>query len=62
MIHKANIRKADEWIFFCDECEAVWLDAAEIGVLPWQDLTTMMRSRNLPSSAAELLVLGYWEH
>ena len=40
--------------FLCEECDALWLDAARIGTAPPLDLWTWLEGRGVPFSLAAM--------
>jgi hypothetical protein len=53
-IAKAQIRKTEQDIYVCRECEATWFALADIGVVPFVDFGTYMEQIELPPFWDEL--------
>lgn len=54
---KAIINKTNEIIWLCEECEATWFAEADVGVKPFVDFGSHMKSMGLDPIWHEITIL-----
>jgi Zn-finger nucleic acid-binding protein len=57
-IVKAKIKKIDQLIYICPECDATWLSNERIGIESFLDYGTYMKQIGQPQIWDELEVIG----
>lgn len=56
-VMEVRIKRTNETIFACDECEASWNARGAIGAEEWEDFGTRLKSMGLSPTWAEVEVL-----
>jgi 3-methylfumaryl-CoA hydratase len=62
LVEKARVIATREELFFCGECDAMWLALDDIGTKPWLDLTTYLENQGVAVNpyALEILEEDTW--
>ncbi|PFV83110.1 MULTISPECIES: 3'-5' exonuclease [Bacillus] len=59
LIYKAEIKKLNQIVYVCDECDATWLTNNEIYLNNFIDFETFLEENSCSYNDANIIRLGY---
>lgn len=59
LVYKAKISNLNQYLYICNECEAMWQDGTIVSIGSFTDLSTYLKSKNIEYDNAEIQEIDY---